>query len=297
MPKHGRQTENDAVEANWLLVTIIHQARHVLRMYGPPVWWQVGGDEDPCWRQIALLSGIVIAWHPAICRYSRPLCVPTFTSLMLGWVATGGKSLPKSIHAQGCIPTPAGLVSTFLDQEREKVRIWPPAAKAVPGWRALTIATGHNKSLWQIQRTSGAIGSAIDSVCPGLGLASLVRAVDSSVQARDFTVRAHPAGAPQPGLSCRPDTRDLSQALNFKLLTGRLLNWRVSIWIGAPTCHLSDPWDLCECFGNRALPLSDEPGQRLRGPSRPRLSVPVRGVHRREDNYRVKTLFLGPAIL
>lgn len=74
------------------------------------------------------------------------------------------------------------------------------------------------------------------------------------MQARDFTVRAHPAGGPQPGHSCRPDTRDLSQALNFKLLTGRLLNGRASIWIGAPTCHLSDPWDLCECFGNRALP-------------------------------------------
>lgn len=127
-------------------------------------------------------------------------------------------------------------------------------AKAVPGWRALTRATGHNKSRWQLLRTSGAIGSAIDSVCLGLGLASLVRAVDSSVQARDFTVRAHPAGAPQAGHSCRLDTRDLSQALNFKLLTGRLLKGRASIWIGAPTCHLSDPWDLCECFGNRALP-------------------------------------------
>lgn len=88
-------------------------------MYGPPPWWQVVG-EDPCWRQIALVSGIVIclsAWHPAICRYSRSLCVPTsqLTALMLGWVALGGKSLPKSIHAQGGIPTPAGLVSTLPD--------------------------------------------------------------------------------------------------------------------------------------------------------------------------------------
>lgn len=107
-------------------------------MYGPPIWWQVAG-EDPCWRQIALLSGIVIylgAWHPAICRYSRSLCVPTFNSLMLGWVAVGGKSLPNSIHAQGCIPTPAGLVSTFLDQERQNVRI-------CPRWPKLCQAGGH----------------------------------------------------------------------------------------------------------------------------------------------------------
>lgn len=67
-------------------------------------------------------------------------------------------------------------------------------------------------------------------------------------------MRALPAGDPQPRHSCRLDTRDLSQAHNFDVLTGRLLKGRGSIWIGAPTCHLSDPRDLCEGFGNRALP-------------------------------------------
>lgn len=114
------------------------------------------------------------------------------------------------------------------------------------------------------------------------------------MQARDFTARAHPAGGPQPGHSCRQDTRDLSQALNFKLLTGRLLKGRASIWISAPTCHLSDPWDLCECFGNRALP----PCRRsLEKDCASHTLSAVRGVHRREDNYRVKTWFLGPAVL
>lgn len=46
---------------------------------------------------------------------------------------------------------------------------------------------------------------------------------------------------------------------------------RASIWIGAPTCHLSDPWDLWECFGNRALsPYRTG----LEGPSCYRVSVP-----------------------
>lgn len=67
-------------------------------------------------------------------------------------------------------------------------------------------------------------------------------------------MRARPARDPQPGHSCRLDTRDLSQALNFEVLTVRLLRGRAPVWSGAPTCHLSDHWDLCECFGNRALP-------------------------------------------
>lgn len=71
-----------------------------------------------------------------------------------------------------------------------------PGAKAVAGWRALTRATGH-RSLWQLFLfASGAIGSAIDSVCLGLGLASPVRAVDSSAQARDFHCEGSPGQGP-----------------------------------------------------------------------------------------------------
>lgn len=75
------------------------------------------------------------------------------------------------------------------------------------------------------------------------------------MQARDFTERTRPAGAPQPGQFMQAGhARFVSQAFNFDVLTVRLLRGTASIWIGDPTCHLSDPWDLWECFGNRALP-------------------------------------------
>lgn len=44
-----------------------------------------------------------------------------------------------------------------------------PAAKALSGWRALTGATGQESLSGNFLRASGAIGSAIDCVCLGLG--------------------------------------------------------------------------------------------------------------------------------
>lgn len=191
--------------------TIIHQARHVLRVYRPPVWWQVTG-EDPCWRQIAL--GF---WHRDLSRRMapshmqvQPLSVRAHFQLTdVGLGCCGREKSSELNPCSGLYSNPGWSRFNVSRPGASKGADLSPVAKAVPGWRALTRATGHNKSRWQLLCTSGAIGSAIDSVCLGLGFASLIRPVDSSVQARDFTVRAHSAGGPQPRHSCRLDTRDL----------------------------------------------------------------------------------------
>lgn len=109
-------------------------------------------------------------------------------------------------------------------RERQQGADLSPGAKAVAGWRALTRATGHER-LWQLLGASGAIGSAIDSVCLRFwGSQASSGPSDSSVQARDFSESSRPAGAPQPGQFMQAGhARFVSQAFNFDVLTVRLL--------------------------------------------------------------------------
>lgn len=100
------------------------------------------------------------------------------------------------------------------------MRICPRRPKL---WGTLDSTDGSHwtQSFWQLLRRRAQSAAQLTLCCLALGLASLVRPGDSSAQARDFTIRARPARGPQHGHSCKPDTRDLLQALNLVMLNDR----------------------------------------------------------------------------
>lgn len=215
-------------------------------------------------RQIARVSGIVIylgAWHPANMQV-QPLSVRahlTSTSPHRCWAGllwAGKVFRSQSMRSVVSHPRLASF-QRFSTRRVNQGADQSPAAKALSGWRALTGATGRQSlsslATLCVRRAQSAAQLTV-SVWAWGSQASSGQWIRLR-RARHLTVRARPAGAPQPGQFMQAGHARFVAVTQFQAVDRPITKGEGDrIGFEPPTSHLSDPWDLCECFGNRALP-------------------------------------------